>query len=104
MNATPDSMAALEASLRIIHEVEPANPWAGRIACPECASADWTMPVGALAPGAWRCCACHLQWRPLPTPVCHMAHTHHDREYEPCPPERCWALVRPAVQRGGNLS
>ena len=33
----------------------PWNPWAGRVPCPSCGSADWTMPLDSTRYPEWRC-------------------------------------------------
>lgn len=41
----------------------PGNPWSGELACPVCASDDWTLPLdGRWACETWRCMACHVEW------------------------------------------
>lgn len=37
------------------------SPWSGRVVCPGCGSADWTLPYnGRSEPGPWRCVwPCH---------------------------------------------
>jgi len=33
----------------------PWNTWSGRIPCPQCGSADWTMPLDSTRYPEWRC-------------------------------------------------
>jgi len=49
--------------------VHRANPWAGQLPCPECASTAWTMPFDTSDPyTSWLCIDCNV-WIPAYHPA-----------------------------------